>query len=271
MAMLINGQPGDSISALDRGLAYGDGVYRTLEWCNGQPRLWRWQYARLAEDAARLCLPVPAEALLLEEMRQLTPGLERAVIKIVLTRGVGQRGYAIPEPCQPTRMISANPWDGYPATLAEHGVTVRWCQLRLASQPLLAGIKHLNRLENVLARSEWHDPAIREGLLCDQDGRVIEATMSNLYVLKDGVLLTPPLHQCGVRGALRDWLFDCAPVLGVALEEAELRAGDVLAADALLLSNSLMGIWPVAQLDARVWRDFTVAQRLRQYWLAETA
>jgi 4-amino-4-deoxychorismate lyase len=263
--MLINGVPADSVSAQDRGLAYGDGIYRTVELINGKPRLWKWQWQRLVADAERLLLPLPDEALLLDELAKVAQGMARAVGKITLTRGVGQRGYAMPQDSSPTRIVTASAWGGYPAERLQQGVTLRLCQVRLARQPLLAGIKHLNRLENVLARSEWNDPAIHEGLLLDSHGGLVEATMSNVFLLNRNRLLTPRLDQAGVSGALRAWVFEQAPALGLKVEEAELELGDLVAAEAVFLTNSLIGVWPVAKFTgpfAREWRDFQVAQRL---------
>lgn len=253
MAMLIDGMPGEQVSALDRGLAYGDGVYRTLELLGGQPRLWRWQWQRLTDDCTRLSLALPDEALLLAELALAAAGLERAVAKIVLTRGVGRRGYAVPADAVPTRIVSASPWAGYPPELAEQGVTVRLCELRLGLQPRLAGIKHLNRLENVLARSEWTDPAIQEGLLLDSEGYLVEGTMSNLFLLRGTEFTTPLLDRSGVAGALRAWVFDNAPELGLAVREARLTLDDLYAADAVFLCNSLIGLWPMARLGERSW------------------
>lgn len=270
--MLINGVVTDAVSALDRGLAYGDGIYRTLELINGLPRLWAWQWQRLTADAEQLSLPAPDQDLLLAELAQVAQGLSRAVGKITLTRGPGQRGYAMSQDPATTRIVSASPWAGYPTERQEQGVTLRLCDLRLARQPALAGIKHLNRLENVLARSEWDDAAIHEGLLLDSQGSLVEATMSNVFLLNGGVLRTPRLDQAGVSGALRAWLFDNAPKLGYRVEEAELELGDLVAAEAVFLTNSLIGVWPVARLVgpiARSWSDFSSAQRLAQA-LAET-
>ena len=262
--MLVNGAPGDSISASDRGLAYGDGIYRTLEARHGTPLLWHWQWQRLAADCAALCLPCPDEALLLAEIASVAGRLERAVVKIVLTRGTGQRGYAMPAACTPTRIVSASAWAGYPPDRAADGIVARWCDTRLAIQPRLAGIKHLNRLENVLARSEWTDPAIAEGLMLDMDGTVVEGTMSNLFVVQNGVLITPPLDRCGVSGAMRACVIDTAANLGLTVREGRLLPDDVLAADEAFVCNSLAGIWPLRQLEARQWHDWPLTRRLQQ-------
>jgi 4-amino-4-deoxychorismate lyase len=255
--VLINSQPGDSIAVADRGLSFGDGVFRTLECIHGRPRLWPWQYARLQADTAALGLECPHESLLLDELARAAAGLERAVGKITLTRGSGTRGYAPTAGALPTRVVNATPWGGYPAELVSQGIRMRVCDLRLAQQPRLAGIKHLNRLENVLARGEWHDPAIREGLLLDCHENVIEGTMSNLFLLADGQWRTPLLDQCGVAGAVRAWV-----MAQLAVEESRLSLQQLLAADALFVCNSLAGIWPVASLGDRCWGPVAAVQQL---------
>ncbi|MEO3962352.1 aminotransferase class IV, partial [Chromobacterium piscinae] len=145
----------------------------------------------------------------------------------------------------------------------------RWCELRLSLQPRLAGIKHLNRLESVLARSEWNDPAIQEGLLLDQDGWLAEGTMSNVYLLREGEILTPLLDRCGVNGAVRDWLTENISNFGLEFSEKRLSAADLIDADAVFLSNSLMGIWPLARLGERVWMPSPLLQALRQALLQQ--
>lgn len=262
--MLINGLPETRVAASDRGLAFGDGIFRTLELRHGSPRLWRWQYARLTADAAALDLPLPAEDLLLAELRSAAAAEARAVAKITLTRGSGPRGYAMTPDAQATRIVSADAWAGYPASLVRDGVALTVCQLRLALQPRLAGIKHLNRLENVLARSEWCDPSIRDGLMLDSEGFVVEGTMSNLFVLRDGQLLTPPIDRCGVAGAVRAWVMSQEPVTEVRLTLDEVRA-----ADEVFVCNSLAGIWPVASLAGRRWSSFASAAALAARLAAE--
>lgn len=263
--MLINGLPADSIAAADRGLAYGDGIFRTLEVRHGQPLLWVWQWQRLAADCAALRLPCPDEALLLAEIARVAASFERAVAKIVLTRGTGQRGYAMPADASVTRIVSAASWAGYPADRATQGIVLRWCETRLAIQPLLAGIKHLNRLENVFARSEWADPVIAEGLMCDMDGTVVEGTMSNLFIVQAGQLFTPLLDRCGVSGAMRACVLAAARELGLSVQEMRLSVAQVLAADELFVCNSLAGIWPVRQLDGQPFAIGPLTVRLQQH------
>lgn len=260
--MLINGVPGEQVDAADRGLAYGDGVFRTIECIEGQPLLWETQFACLQRDALTLGLSVPEPDVLRSEVCCVAEGLPRAVAKIIVTRGVGQRGYAVPEQAVATRIVSAAQWNGYPDELARDGITIRACELRLALQPRLAGIKHLNRLEQVLARSEWNDPAIREGLMLDSEGYVIEGTMTNLVLVRSGVCHTPLLDRCGVAGAFLAWLGG-----ETSLQRGRYTLDDLLAADEVWLGNSLAGIWPVARFGERRWDDFTLARRFQAQWV----
>jgi len=201
--MLINGVATTSLDARDRGLHYGDGVFTTARVARGEVLLWERHVARLQDNCARLAIPAPDAALLRTEAQQLCAGVAQGIIKVTVTRGVGGRGYAAPQEAQPTRLVALHPWPDYPQTNWDDGVALRVNALRLARQPALAGVKHLNRLEQVLARAEWNDPAIAEGLMCNEHGDVIEATAANIFVVRNGELHTPDLSECGVAGVMR--------------------------------------------------------------------
>ena len=200
--ILVNGHPSDRVDALDRGLAYGDGVFRTLRTAAGMPLWWRDHYAKLASDCAALALDCPDEGVLRDEVCRVA-GEGAAVAKIILTRGAGVRGYTPPPVQTPTRIVMGLPLPAHAHPEAVDGITARGCTLRLAQQPRLAGIKHLNRLENVLARAEWDDPTILEGILCDTDGMLVGGVMSNLLWVAQGILHTPDLSASGVAGVAR--------------------------------------------------------------------
>lgn len=250
--ILVNGRPADTVDALDRGLAYGDGVFRTLRTRAGRPLWWRDQYAKLAADSAALMLACPDEARLHAEICQVAEA-EEGVVKVVLTRGPGARGYAPPPAQAPTRVVLSASLPAYAQAGAPEAVTVRWCTLRLARQPRLAGVKHLNRLENVLARAEWDDPEIFEGLLCDDLGGVIGGVMSNLLVIKDDELFTPELAECGVAGVARTRLLRAAARLGIPTRIGRLLPAAILAADEVMICNSVFGLRRVARLDDVIW------------------
>ncbi len=171
----------------------------------------------------------------------------------------------------PTRIVAAFPPPPYPPAFARDGIRVRRCELKLAEQPLLAGVKSLNRLESVLARAEWFDPEIREGLLCDARGRLIEATMSNVFLVRSGGIATPDLARCGVAGAQRERVIDLARAAGLACDVRDIAFTEVHEADEVFLTNSLIGIWPVAHLGERLWIPGPITRRLQALIEADDA
>lgn len=251
--ILINGLPATSVDARDRGLAYGDGVFRTLRCHAGAPCWWQDQFGTLAADCAALGLPVPEAACLHDEVRQVADGAD-CVVKIVVTRGQGGRGYA-PSNNTATRIVMAAPLPPHALPGAPVDVNARLCTLRLGAQPRLAGIKHLNRLENVLARGEWDDPAWFEGLLCDGNGHLVGGTFSNLFWLVGRTLVTPPLESCGIAGVTRARLLRRAARVGLAVQFEHCPPAAILAADEVLIGNSLMGLRRLARLDNTVLPD----------------
>jgi 4-amino-4-deoxychorismate lyase len=231
----------------DRGLAYGDGVFETLLVHRGEPVWWQEHWQRLHEGARRLGLPMPDEAEVRHECASLLADAGRAVLKILLTRGGGGRGYRPPERATPTVVLSRHEAPTAPA----RGLNLRWAKTTMAMQPALAGIKHCNRLEQVLARAEWQDPDIDEALMCDGEDRVVGATSANLFVLLGGRWLTPSVERCGIAGIARGWLLANLPGAAV----ADLNAAEISRADALFLCNAVRGILPVRRLGMREWPD----------------
>ncbi len=254
-----------ALDAGDRGLAYGDGLFETALVHEGLVVWWPAHLARLSEGAARLRIPMPDVAWLTTQLAVfVAQAPARAVLKLVLTRGVGGRGYAAPEKVEPTLALSLH---AAPAPAAAP-ITLRWCDTRMAIQPALAGIKHLNRLEQVLARAEWRDPDIHEGLMLDTDGQVGCATAANVFALVDGRWLTPPVRRRGVAGVARAWVLGHAP----AAAEAELSPAQVESADALFLCNAVRGILPVGRLGDRSWAaNAALAELQRQLGRSEPA
>lgn len=246
----VNGQTTDCVSARDRGLAYGDGVFRTLRTEAGQPVWWSDHYAKLAADCSALMLDCPGQTELRAEVCQVAEA-GQGVVKIVLTRGAGARGYALPDEPASTCIVLASALPHHAQSTDD--IQARWCDLKLARQPRLAGIKHLNRLENVLARAEWDDPAIAEGLLCDDCGTVISGVMSNVFWVKGGELFTPDLSRCGVAGVARMRLLRAVARLGMAARIDRFLPADILAADEVMICNSVMGVRRLARLDDKTW------------------
>ena len=260
---LINGEPREWVSVHDRGFQYGDGLFETLAVVREAPQLWERHLRRLFRGAARLGIDVPADTatMLRAEVDRLCRGVERAVLKIVLTRGASGRGYTPPAETTPTRVVSLSQWvDSLSRT---QGAIVKFCDTSMARNRVLAGIKHLNRLEQIQARREL-GTNYDEGLMSDETGHVIEGTMSNVFVVSGGALLTPDLSYSGVEGVMRELVLEHAATLSLACRVAALTRENVLNAEEVFLTNSLIGLWPVARIESKTYRAGPVTQRIRE-------
>ncbi len=270
---LVNGNINQDISPFDRGFAYGDGVFRTMRMKNGMPDSWPQHYQKLVADCAVIGIVCPSAELLMSDLQQLfltdTIAAEVqsthqiSVAKIIITRGEGERGYAPPAITAPMRVIVKFTMRQYAELNYIEGVRLHLCAIRLAAQPKLAGIKHLNRLENVIARMEWRDDAIFDGLLLDNQDNVIECTMSNIFARFDNHIITPDLSQCGVSGITRQQIMGLAKVLKSSIEVAKLPLTELLQADEVIICNSLYGAFQVYQLADKTWSPQSLATQIR--------
>ena len=242
--MLVNGVSSKLISIRDRGMLYGDGVFRTLRVINGSAEHWPLHYQKLQHDCNALGIICPDFVCLSAELARLLAKDTNAVCKIIVTRGQAVRGYAPTPDAIPTHIWDIFPLPDYPKIYFSQGVSLRLCELRLSRQPRLAGIKHLNRLENVLAAAECGDVA--EGLLLDANGWVIEGTRSNVFLVSHGRLITPDLSRCGVAGVQRDRVIAYARQIGMEVEVRDVDLAELHVADELFLTNSVFGLWSVA-------------------------
>jgi 4-amino-4-deoxychorismate lyase len=246
--ILVNGKRADSISVLDRGFQFGDGVFETLRVSNGKIRYLDDHLERLNSGCQRLQINVPSRSIVQEELRKVVAEYAEGVIKIVVTRGNSQRGYRFTPGLESNRVISFSPAPQFSLENTQVGVRTRVCEIRLAQNPVLAGIKHLNRLENILARAEWQDESIAEGILRDSCGNVIEGTMSNLFFIKNNRLHTPLLEQCGVSGIVRNRVLQYAKDLNTICMEDEIKYQDIVQYEAAFMCNSVIGIWPIREV-----------------------
>lgn len=261
LACYVDGRPTEVIPIYDRGLQYGDGVFTTVAVKAGVPLLWDRHLRRLQADAARLSIVLPAAELLQDDVGRVCANVASATLKIMLTRGSTGRGYRVSTAAPTRRILSL--WQRAPQPQpAIDGVMLRLCRTRLSRNPALAGIKHLNRLEQVLARAEWGDD-YAEGLMQDTEGTVIEGTATNLFVVRDSELLTPDLSLCGVDGVMRSVVLERARGLTFANRIATLALDAIEAADELFLTNSLIGIWPVRQFQTKEYRIGPITRALQ--------
>lgn len=259
---LVNGKA-TGVDPADRGLAYGDGLFETMAADAGRVRWLEYHLDRLEHGCRSIAIAPPSRALLHDEIAAACPQSGRAALKLIVTRGSAARGYAPPEPPpSPTRILGISPWPAYPDDRYTAGISVQTCRLRLSEGGALAGLKHLGRLEQVLASLELRGSDAAQGLLRDNSGRVIGGTSSNLFVVRGGELVTPALTRCGVRGVMRRVVMESAATLGIATSERDLELEDVLAADELFMTNAIFGIWPVARVDTRQFAVGALTRRL---------
>jgi len=262
---LVDGEISSLVPASNRGLSYGDGAFETIAMINSTPRFWQLHMDRLAIACEVLSIPLVPQQLLLREVQTVTAGRKLCVVKIMLTRGESGRGYAAGKPTAPTRIVLAYPYPGQVQSQVQLGIATRLCSLRLAVQPRLAGVKHLNRLEQVLARSEIDQPGVDEGILLDPEDHVVSATASNIFLVLGGRLLTPRLDRCGVRGVMRAAVLQAFRPL---CEQRRIMLDMLPDAQEIFLCNAIRGIIPVRKIDH--W-EYEIGPRTRevQQWLAQ--
>ena len=248
----------EALSPHDRGLAYGDGLFETMLAVAGEIPWWSAHWQRLSHGARQLAITLPEQQVIRQAAEQLAEN-QRCVLKIILTRGESGRGY-LPGDGPETCIVSA-----YPAPAeSSQPLSLFWCQTRIAEQPSLAGIKHLNRLENVLARRECALAGHPEGLMCDSQGRIICATSANVFVFLDGKWITPDVSACGISGITRAWLLDNVDEVMIANLDLE----KIQSADAVFLCNSVRGIMPVAQIGSKHFERSKTQDDLQVFFLA---
>lgn len=266
----INGQPDTRLPVTDRGLAYGDGLFETIRIAERGPVLLEYHLDRLLLGCRRLRIPLTRDQI--EAELASWPGMAvPGIAKMIVTRGSGGRGYAPAGDLEPRRILQHFPLPAYPDSWFEQGIRVFPCVNRLGHSPVLAGIKHLNRLEQVLARGEWEGgETFQEGLVSDQNGAVVEGTVSNLFVVRGQQVLTPRLDQCGVAGVMRRWLLEQLRASGLDVMETTITLDGFRVADERFFCNSVFGVWPVARFEDACWSPGPVSrlaqQLIRSHW-----
>lgn len=246
----IDGHPCHRHALYNRGLLYGDGLFETLAIHGGRPLLLRRHLERLERGCRRLDMVFPGASLLTREIELACRGWQQGILKLLLCRALTEAGGYGPEPGGAVvRILSLRPWRAVSRVVLEAGAVLKTCTIRLSAQPRLAGIKHLNRLEQVLAATEIADSY--EGLMLDEQEQVVEGTRSNLFIIKHGRLQTPPLYRCGVAGVMREKILDMAPSQHLLPIVTPLTLERLLVADEVFIANSLIGVVPVASVDGQ--------------------
>lgn len=251
---LINGVPADFLNINDRAIHYGDGLFETILCENNRLLYWKQHYHRLQASAVKLKMHCPDELLLLDDIKGLLKDIDNSdnnifSIKIIISRGNGERGYQFQKGNNVTRVVMLSALDPDCSSLITGSLVsgdLYVCEQQVSINENLAGLKHLNRLENVLARNEWRtSPAnnkIIDGLMLNANHHVIEGSMSNLFMVKGNQLITPSLKQSGINGIMRDVIIDIARKKKIDTSIVKPSLEDCYAMDECFITNSLIGM-----------------------------
>ncbi len=262
--MLVNGKKVSHISVEDRGLLYGDGLFETILCQRGRPVLFDEHMRRLQMGCKKLDICMLEKDLVLAELSECAQQSD-CIIKIIITRGVRARGYQYdPNDQTSTRVVYRNELTDIPLHNYTSGIRLQLCRHRLPSNSALAGLKHLNRLDQVIARSEWTQ-GFAEGITLDQEGHVIEGTMSNVFFEAEGKWITPQLDRAGVEGVMRNFILQNADKFSMQCEQSAVTLQQLLAADAIFVCNSVIGVWPVIEFQSSKFSVSESTRRLMQY------
>jgi len=267
LSVLINGDAAGGLSPLDRGLHFGDGVFETIACLHGRPRFFSLHLERLAHGCRSFGFSPPVAQSLREEVERLA-GLDRAIVKVIVTRGPATvRGYAVSGRERATRVAIRYPWPVEDPALQQQGVSVRVAAMRRGENPALAGLKHCNRLEEILARREPGAAAADEALMLSQSGKLVSGTMTNVFLVDGSAesprLRTPAIDLCGVAGVMRRVVLREAARAGIAATECALWPADLAAAGEVFLTNARVGIWPVGRIGEQALAPGPVTRRLQ--------
>jgi 4-amino-4-deoxychorismate lyase len=265
----INGRKSARIDYRDRGLQYGDGVFETMRVHRGQVRLLEYHLERLDAGCRQLRIAGPPLRVLRRELARIAALRSEGILKLIVTRGASStRGYRPTGRERCTRILALHALPRNVLTDGPTPVRVRLCATPLGQNPQLAGLKTLNRLESVVARAEWSDARIWEGLMRDMDENLVCGTMSNLFLRRGSCLMTPLLDRCGVAGVMRRWILESAGDLRLSPVERRIRWQDLSEAEEVFMSNAVVGLRSVGAIERGRERlrfsAFETANRLRQ-------
>lgn len=260
----INGQPGRLIDVTDRGLTYGDGLFETIAIRAGEARFLALHLDRLLEGCGRLRIPVPARASLGVDLAAAAHAIRHGVLKVIVTRGPGPRGYGLP--IQPVTTIAWGTAESAPELSLP--IEVCWCATMAATNPATAGLKSLGRLDQVLARAEWTRPEVGEGLMTSTEGQLIGGTASNVFLVAGDQMLTPAVYRAGIAGVMRRVVLETAKKAGIGVVEGHLAPSEVRSAAEVFVTNALTGIRPVRQLGSQTWPTGPITRNLQQLLVA---
>ena len=265
----VNGVNGANISALDRAVAYGDGLFATMRSASDGILYLESHFDRLTQGAQRLNLcsegkPWAATPALVNLLASIAAQYPHHCIKLVLSRGIGGRGYAPPVDATITEIVSVSPLPSHYAQWQQRGIKLQTSRVSLARQPLLAGMKHLNRLEQVLIKSASLVSGFDDWLVQDTDDNVIESSMANLFLVQGNTCITPALTHSGVAGVMREQVITALLANGIDVQVSPVSRVMLANSSHLFLTNSLFGLVDVVGVDEQPWQPWSYSAKFRQ-------
>lgn len=243
----VNGIPSQTLSVFDRGLSYGDGIFTTALICSGRVQHLNQHIDRLKIGCKKLAISFSDFDKLSRQLIEIASSYEQSVLKVVITAGAGGRGYSRVGVEQPTVIVAVFPYPEHYYKWQKEGISLAKAKTQLGLQPMLAGIKHLNRLEQVLVRRELDNANADDLLVCDINNIIIETSCANLFWLSEGKIVTPDLSSAGVAGIIRQRLLQILPNV----EQVSVEVNALNDAEEIWLCNSIMGIVPVSHYMGR--------------------
>ncbi|WP_153914939.1 aminodeoxychorismate lyase [Shewanella sp. TC10] len=241
-SVFVNGQSDNTIQALDRGLAYGDGAFATMRVCDGQILFLTEHLLRLQQTCQRLGFSIPDINSISQRLNVHAQTLRQGCIKLLLSRGVGGRGYTAPESPNISEVISLHDVPASYANWQACGISLALSPVLLGKQPLLAGMKHLNRLEQVLVKQQALPESVDDWLVLDADNYVVESSMANIFIVKGEQVITPAMNQCGVSGVMREQVIDALLTNNIVVMAKAISLTDLQNAEHVFITNSLLGM-----------------------------
>ena len=241
------------ISPFDRAFQYGDGIFRTFVVDNKKALHWKYHYKKIVEDCLALKINPPKEKDLLSDINSLFRSNKKSVGKFIISRGIGERGYKFDEDIMHNRFLIKTKMPSYPKEYFKIGVNLYVCKQKL-NPSILSGVKHLNRLENIMARQEWKGDHYADGILLDQHGHVIECISSNIFMRVGKIIYTPKINYFGIKGVTRELIIKISKQLGFKIKETTFNLNSLLECDEVFITNSLFGVLQVKKIKNKSWQ-----------------
>ncbi|UTV26787.1 aminodeoxychorismate lyase [Photobacterium atrarenae] len=263
--ILINGVETDTVTVADRALQYGDGCFTTILVEQGQPRLWPLHLQRLQNTLAALRIAAPDWQALAEQVHLLAAAFpDKGGVKVLISRGAGGRGYS-PAGCLVTQVIVSDfAWPAQYLQWQQHGIALGVCRQRLSISPMLAGLKHLNRLEQVLLKQEAQAQGWLDAVVLDAEGYVAETIASNLFWRQGQTVFTPALESCGVHGVMRAHVLSLLEQSPYCIEFVKTPLNELLCADEVFITNAVMALVPVNEIEGNTFTQQTLLHELKE-------